>query len=116
MYVRMLPESKSMSVKLPFRSYSHSLMDSTVVLQGLRPLTPGYSTIGRIGVALARFSYFGDDILKVSTLKEKHAALDVHKLEALYSFLHRLEPFRFLSKKEFDLIVKGKVVGAISIT
>jgi hypothetical protein len=112
-----LPESKSMS--LPFRSYSHSLMDPTVVLQGLRPLTPGYSTVGRIGVALARFSYCGDDILKVSTLKgtgKKHAALDVHKLEALYSFLHRLEPFRFLSKKEFDLIVKGKVVGAISIT
>lgn len=48
-----------------------------------------------VGVSLARFSYFVDDILRVSTLKgksKKHIALNPHKLEGLYSFVHQLEP------------------------
>ena len=77
---------------LPLRSTSTSLMDPNLVL---RPLKVGYDNVGRVGVVLARFSFFGDDVLQVSTLKGKGSklALNAHKLEALYSFMHNREPF-----------------------
>ena len=63
-----------------------------MILQALE-LTPNYSNVGRISVALARYAYFGDNVLRVSTLKRKgkqHAALDVHKFEALNVFVYKL--------------------------
>ena len=60
-----------------------------MILQALE-LTPNYSNVGRISVALARYA---DNVLRVSTLKRKgkqHAALDVHKFEALNVFVYKL--------------------------
>ena len=81
----------------------------------MQPIAIGYDTIGKIAVALARYSFFGDDVLQVSTLKGKGSkrALDAHKLEALHSFLHSVQPFSNLRKNEFNLLVKGKIDGAL---
>ena len=100
---------------LPLRSTSTSLMDPNLVLRALEPLKVGYDNVGRVGVALARFSFFGDDVLQVSTLKGKGSkpALNAHKLEALYSFMHNREPFCHFSRKEFDSLIKGKIEGAL---
>ena len=59
---------------LPIRSTSDPLLNPKVVLQLLQPI--------------ARYSFFGDDVLQVSTLKGKVSkrALDAHKLEALHSY------------------------------
>ena len=108
--------AKKSQPALPSRVNSDSLIDPNVVLEGLSTVNIGYDSVGRIGVSLARFSFFGDDVLRISTLKGKgkrHVGLSPHKLEAMYSFLHQLDPFRSLNKKDFDLNVKNRVETAL---
>jgi hypothetical protein len=89
---------------LPIRSTSDSLLNPKVVLQLLQPIAIGYDMIGKIAVALARYSFFWDDVLQVSTLKGKGSkhALDAHKLEALHFFLHSVQPFSSLRKNDYQ--------------
>ena len=70
--------------------YSNSLIDPNVVVKELAT-NIGLDSVGQVGVSLARYSFFGDDILRISTLKEKgkkHQALNPHKLEAMISYIH----------------------------
>ena len=105
--------AKKSEPALPSRVNSDSLIDPNVVLAGLSTLNIAYDTVGRIGVSLARFSFFGDDVLRISTLKgmgKRHVGLSPHKLEAMYSFLHQLDPFRSLNKDDF---LKNRVETAL---
>ena len=102
--------AKKSQPALPSWVNSDSLID---VVEGLSTVNIGYDSVGRIGVSLARFSCFGDDVLRISTLKGKgkrHVGLSPHKLEAMYSFLHQLDPFRSLN---IDLNVKNRVETAL---
>jgi hypothetical protein len=95
--------------------YSNSLIDPDIVVKELST-NIGLDTVGRVGVSLARYSFFGDDILRISTLKgkgKKHLALNPHKLEAMISFIHNLEPFKNLSKEVFDTSVRARVERAL---
>ena len=95
--------------------YSNSLIDPDIVVKELST-NIGLDTVGRVGVSLARYSFFGDDILRISTQKgkgKKHLALNPHKLEAMISFIHNLEPFKNLSKEEFDTSVRARVERAL---
>ena len=66
------------------------------------------NNVGCFAILLARCSFFGDDVLQVSTLKGKGSCpLDTHKLEALRSTIHNQLPL--MSKEEFGAIVRPKV-------
>ena len=63
--------------------------------------------MGKLACMLARQSYFGDDVLKVSTVHGKSAqyhALNPQKLSALLAMIHELPQFREKSKQEFSLL------------
>ena len=63
-------------------------------------------------ILLTRCSFFGDDVLQVSTLKGKGSRpLDTHKLEALRSTIHNQLPL--MSKEEFGAFVRPKVECAL---
>lgn len=101
--------------QLPECIYSDALLDPNTVVKALTT-NVSYDTVGRVGVSLARYLFFGDDILRVSTLKgkgKKHMALNPHKLEALNAFIHQLDPFKSLSKDQFDANVKTRVERAL---
>ena len=68
------------------------------------------SNVGRFGVLLARCSFFGDDVLQVSTLKGKgnRRGLDPHKLESLLSEIHK-RAFQDMSREEFSSNVQPKI-------
>ena len=94
---------------------SGSLVDPNIALKEFAS-NVGSDTVGRVGVFLARYSFFGDDILRVSTLKgkgKKHQALNPHKIEAMNAFIHQLKAFKNLSKEEFDIKVRTKVESAL---
>ena len=94
---------------------SDSLLDPTEVIKRLS-MNVNFDTVGRLGVSLARQAYFGDDVLRVSTLKGKskqHAALNPHKLEAMLTFIHRLDQFKHLPPEEFDVKIRAKVEQAL---
>ena len=112
---KMVSSSKTSQSLVPERVYSDSLLEPEHVVKQLATNVT-LETVGRLGVSLARFSFFGDDILHVSTLKgrgKKHLALNPHTLEALNAFIHQLEPFKCLSKDDFDINVKTKVETAL---
>ena len=68
------------------------------------------SNVGRFGVLLVRCSFFGDDVLQVSTLKGKgnHRGFDPHKLESLLSEIHK-RAFSEMSRDEFSYKIQPKV-------
>ena len=72
------------------------------------------SNVGRFGVLLARCSFFGDDILQVSTLKGKgnRRGLDPYKLESLLSEIHK-RAFAEMSRDEFSYKIQPKVERAL---
>ena len=72
------------------------------------------SNVGRFGVLLARCSFFGDDVLQVSTLKGKgnRRGLDPHKLESLLSEIHK-RAFSEMSRDEFSYKIQPKVERAL---
>lgn len=70
------------------------------------------NNVGHFAILLAHCSFFGDDVLPVSTLKEKGIIVPLtHKLEALMSTLHEQLPLT--SKEEFGDVVQSKVEHAL---
>jgi len=93
---------------------SSALIDPNIIIQQNRTLCE-MSRVGRLALLLARWSYFGDDILAVSTLKGKghYSALDQEKLRGIVSFIHAQEPFRRMSVEDFHRRVQPKILRAI---
>ena len=72
------------------------------------------SNVGRFAVLLARCSYFGDDVLQVSTLKGKgnRRGLDTHKLKSLLTDVHG-KAFPYMSQEDFTAKVQSKIEQAL---
>lgn len=72
------------------------------------------SNVGRLAVLLARCSYFGDDVLQVSTLRGKgnRRGLDPHKLKSLLTEVHR-KAFPLLTQEDFMAKVQTKIEQAL---
>ena len=71
--------------------------------------------IQHIALALAKFTYFGKEVLTVSTItgrEEGSYKLDPEKLSSLKSDVRRV--FNDLSPTEFELLWKGKAIAAIA--
>lgn len=63
---------------MPERVCSDSLLDPEYVVKQFA-INISLETVGRVGVSLVHYSFFGDDILCVSTLQERgktHLALN----------------------------------------
>ena len=93
---------------------SGNLIPASVVIEARlknRPLD--MSNVGRFAILLARCSFFGDDVLHVSTLKGKgnRRPLDEHKLRALMSVIH--DQFPLMSQEEFAATVQPRVERAL---
>ena len=70
--------------------------------------------MGKLACMLARQSYFGDDVLKLSTVHGKSAALNPQKFSALLATIHELPDFREKSKQEFSLLYIPKITSSLS--
>ena len=81
-----MPQSPRVGECMVIKLIENHVAIDFLMMDWIGPLR--YDTVGKIAVALERYSYFGDDILQISTLKGKECkrALDPHKLEALHSF------------------------------
>lgn len=109
-----VPTDQSQQINFAGRVLSTALIDPRTVIQQNRTLCD-LSRVGRLGVLLARWSYFGDDILAVSTLKGKghYSALNQEKLRGIVSFIYAQEPFRHMSVEEFHNSVEPKTLRTI---
>jgi len=93
---------------------SGNLIPASVMIEARlknRPLD--VSNVGRFAILLAQCSFFGDDVLHISTLKGKgnRRPLDTHKLRALMSVIHDQLPL--MSQEEFAAIVQPRVERAL---
>lgn len=74
--------------------------------------------IGKLGRLLAREAFFGDDVLRQSTVcgdkKRGLLKLDPVKMSLLLGTLHRHPSFCTLLQEEFNDLVQNKVVPSIS--
>lgn len=74
--------------------------------------------IGKLGRLLARESFYGDDVLRQSTVcgdkKRGLLKLDEVKMSQLLGTLHRHPSFCALSQEKFNALVHKKVVPSIS--
>ena len=92
---------------------STQLAQSATVVATFRSKLKGkdidVTNVGRLGVLLARCSFFGDDFLQVSTLKGKgnRRGLDPHKLKSLLTEIHG-QAFPFMNKEDFFSKGSGK--------
>ena len=96
--------------------HSTSLKDPQVVVRKYADLA-NVADMGKLACMLARQSYFGDDVLKVSTVHGKSAqyhALNPQKLSALLATIHGLLQFREKSKQEFSLLYTPKINSSLS--
>ena len=74
------------------------------------------NNVGRLGVLLARYTFFGDDILQDSTLKGKgkRPGLDKTVIDLLMSTIHNRHPFSLMSATEFRTKIRPKVERALT--
>ena len=72
------------------------------------------TSVGRFAVLLARCCYFGDDILRVSTLKGKgnRRGLDPHKLKSLLTEIHG-QAFPYMNLEDFAAKIQLKIEQAL---
>ena len=74
------------------------------------------TNVGRLGVLLAKYSYFGDAVLEGSTLKGKgnRPGFDQNKLDQLMLVIHNKHPFSLLSLAEFQARIQPKILRALT--
>ena len=74
------------------------------------------NNVGRLGVLLARYTYFGDELLHDCTLKGKgnRPGLDPNVIDSLMSTIHNRHPFSLMSAAEFRAKVQPKVKRALT--
>ena len=74
------------------------------------------NNVGRLGVLLARYSFFGDAVLDGSTLKGKgnRPGLDQNKLDQLMLVIHNRDPFSLLSLTDFQTRIQPKILRALT--
>ena len=73
------------------------------------------SNVGRLGVLLAHYCFFGDRVLQESTLKGKgkRPPLDTKTYECLISCIHSTHPYSLMNKVEFRDKIRPKVQRAL---
>ena len=116
--VELPPPRKKTRMDLRSEDSGHStaLKDPAVVVKKYADLA-NVADMGKLACMLARQSFFGDDILKVSTLHGKSAqfqALNRQKLSALFATIHELLEFREKTKQEFSLLYMPKMNSSLS--
>ena len=95
---------------------SATLKDPQTVLKKY----PDYANIadmGKLACVLARQCFFGDDVLKNSTVHGKsprYQSLNPQKLLALMATIHELPEFRDKSRQEFSLLCTPRIHRALS--
>ena len=91
-----------------------SLADPAVVIYNNSRLC-NTKEVGKLAIALARDAYFGDELLRHSTIqgKGKYKALDSAKLSSLLSVIHANSAFSKMSKEEFSRMVKLKILSSL---
>ena len=74
------------------------------------------SNVGRLAVLLARYTFFGDEVLQESTLKGrgKRRGLDPHIIDSLVSTIHNRRPFSVMSLAEFRKNVRPKIERSLT--
>ena len=72
--------------------------------------------VGRLAVFLARYSFFGDDVLRESTLKGKgnRPGLNNNVIESLVATVNNQYPFSLMSVNEFCQTVRPKIERALT--
>lgn len=96
--------------------HSTALKDPAVIVRKYAD-PANVADMGKLACMLARQSFFGDDVLKVSTLHGKSAqfqALNCQKLSALFATIHELPEFREKTKQEFSLLYMPKINSSLS--
>ena len=106
--VKLPPPRKKTRLDLRPEDSGHSsaLKDPQVVVRKYADLA-NVADMGKLACTLARQSYFGDDVLKLSTVHGKSAqyrALNPQKFSTLLATIHELPDFREKSKQEFSLL------------
>ena len=73
--------------------------------------TLGVSNVGRLGVLLARYTFFSDEVLQESTLKgmQKRPGLDPSIFDSLVLTIHNRHPFSAMSLEEFRMKIWPKI-------
>lgn len=91
-----------------------SLADPAVVIYNNSRLC-NTKEVGKLAIALAREAYFGDEVLRQSTIhgKGNSKALDSAKLSSLLSVIHANSAFSKMSKEEFSRVVKPKILSSL---
>ena len=74
------------------------------------------SNVGRLGVLLARYSFFGDELLQGSTLKGKGSrpGLDPNIIDTLMAVIHNEHPFSLLNMTEFRQKIRPKIERSLT--
>ena len=74
------------------------------------------NNVGKLGIGLARYSFFGDEVLKISSLKGKGSrpGLDPKALHDLMSVIHNQHPFSQLSMTDFLQKIKPKIERSLT--
>lgn len=95
---------------------STQLSPSSLVFTNFRSKLKGkeidLTNVGRLGVLLARCSYFSDDILQSASLKGKgrgnRPGLDPQKLNSLFTDIH-CQAFRNMTPEDFGAKIKPRI-------
>ena len=116
--VELLPPKKKIRLELRIEDSGNSadLKDPQAVMRKYAEFA-NVADMGKLACMLARQSYFGDDILRISTVHGKsprYRALNPQKLSALLAAIHALPEFRNKSKQEFSLLYMPKISTALS--
>ena len=116
--VELPPPRKKTRIDLRSEDSGHStaLKDPAVVVKRYANLA-NVADMGKLACMLARQSFFGDDVLKVSTLHGKSAqfqAMNRQKMLALFATIHELPEFREKTKQEFSLLYMPKMNSSLS--
>ena len=82
----------------------------------LKNNTLDVSNVGRLGVLLARYTFFGDEVLQESTLKGKgkRPGLDTSIFDSLVSTIHNRHQFSAMSLEEFRRKIRPKIERSLT--
>ena len=109
-------KKKRMELRSEDSGNSAALKDPQGVVRKY-PELANVADMGKLACMLARQSYFGDDVLRISTVHGKspqYRALNPQKLSALLATIHELPEFRDRSKQEFTLLYMPKITTSLS--
>ena len=74
------------------------------------------NNVGRLGVLLARYTFFGDELLQESSLKGKgkRPGLDPKVLDSLVATIHNRHPFSMMTLSDFRNKIRPKIERALT--